>query len=159
MVFIDIKNDPCSRKDVKSSHYFKDLAKMSEKKFVLFFVERTWSSHYLYHIYLRKSPRHIRVDRFRPLDDTVPRYYSYHKTLYTLHHNHRHYIQTNNFRPRHYRVPRFYSYHKILYTLNHKHQHYIQTGIFRPRDDTVPRCYSYRTVLYTPYRTFYCRIL
>ena len=83
MAIIDLKNGPCSRKDVKCNHYFKDLAKMSEKKLVPIIVEITSSSHYLYHISLRKSPRHIRVDRFRPRDDTVPRCYSYRTVLYT----------------------------------------------------------------------------
>ena len=47
---------------------------------------KTWTSYYPGHMYLHTSPIHIRLDRFRPRDDTVPRCYSYHTFLYTPHH-------------------------------------------------------------------------
>ena len=47
---------------------------------------KAWTSYYPGHIFLHTSPRHIRVDKFRPRDDTVPHCYSYHTFSHTQHH-------------------------------------------------------------------------
>ena len=87
---------------------FTVIKKQQQRLRMLHLTEKLF---YQCRISFHKRQRHIRVDRFRLRHYTVPRCYSYHKTLYTLHHTNQHYIRMDNVRLRDDMVPRCYSYH------------------------------------------------
>ena len=85
--------------------------------------------YYQCRISFHKRQRHIQMDKCRPRHYTVPRCYSYHKTLYTSHHTHHHHIQMDNFHLRDDKFPRCYSYHMSVGIVDRMcYPHILKTG-------------------------------